>query len=389
MSDEKQVGDMHKFWDKQPVMRENKSITQGYIDESLPTTIPPAEPGKLPEGFTWYDINIENDEQLNEVYNFLSMHYVEDSKHSLRFKYSREIIRWALCVPGYRSDWIFGVKSPGGILVGFISGTPCTIKVNDEILDWSSVNLLCVHTKLRSKNMASTLIAELSRRVRLTGIHKAVFSGSNVPSKPFSKCGFVQRPISIKKLRACEYYPVPPHMMSSCNSKFAIPRLEHNNVRLMTEKDVPNVRKLLNDTDKFKFSIQFNDDLVRHMFLPIKDNLYTYVIPGSSDSIQAFFSFYMIDWSVLSENSMNLEQIRAAYCFYCASYVDMKGVMTDLVNKAGNDAKADIIISLVISDMDSAFSSNKFERGVRELELYTYNYNIEFLESKDVRFIFI
>lgn len=389
MTDDKQADNMHQFWDKQPIMKENRNIPLGYIDETLPTKVPSSEPGKLPEGFTWYEIDIENDEQLDEVYNFLALHYVEDMKHNLRFKYSKEIIKWTLCIPGYRREWILGVKSPNGILVGFISGTPCYIKLGGEVLDWSSVNLLCVHTKLRSKNMASALIAELCRRIRSMGIHRAVFSGDRVPSKPFSKCGFVQRPISIKKLHACDYYPIPPHMVSSYSSKFSIPRLEHSNTRLMTESDVPNVRKLLNDTDKFKFSIQFDDDLVRHMFLPIKDNLYTYVIPGSSDSIQAFFSFYMIDWSVLSENSMNIELIKAAYCFYCASYIDMKGVITDLVNKAGNDAKADIIMSVVISDMDSAFSANKFEKGVRELELYTYNYNIEFLESKDVRFLFI
>ena len=50
-----------------------------------------------------------------------------------RFDYSIPFLRWALTPPGYKKDWLFGVR--GGKkkkLFGFISGIPVHMTVNGK-----------------------------------------------------------------------------------------------------------------------------------------------------------------------------------------------------------------------------------------------------------------
>ena len=52
-----------------------------------------------------------------------------------------------------------GVRVTGsGKLVGFISGIPARVKVNDDVVSMVEINFLCVHKKLRSKRLAPVLI---------------------------------------------------------------------------------------------------------------------------------------------------------------------------------------------------------------------------------------
>ena len=63
-----------------------------------------------------------------------------------RFDYSLKFIQWALNPPGYKKDWLFGVR--GGKknkLFGFISGIPVNISVNGKKMVMAEINFLCVH----------------------------------------------------------------------------------------------------------------------------------------------------------------------------------------------------------------------------------------------------
>ncbi len=80
-------------------------------------------------------------------------------------------MQWALTPPGYKKDWIFGVR--GGKknkLFGFISGIPVHLEVNGKKLVLAEINFLCVHKQLRTKKLAPVLIKEVTRRVNLCNI---------------------------------------------------------------------------------------------------------------------------------------------------------------------------------------------------------------------------
>ena len=381
--------ELHMFWSQQPVSRTGESATtQGYIDQSIPVTEPPAEPGKLPDGFTWSTIDITDDKLLQEVFNFLAQHYVEDDDHRFRFLLSPALLRWALTPPGAIKEWIFGVRARTGALVGFISGVPYQMRLEDDVQPWCAVDFLCTHSKLRAKRLAQILIFELARRVRRAHVYRAVFTGSDVPSEPFCKSAYFHRPLNLKKMNAVGFYPIDSNKMASAQKRFALPALVHGNCRPMREEDVESVTELLNgSSSNFKFDIQWTPELVRHMLLPREDILYSYVIPSGS-GVMAFFSFYIMNWKVLNDSTP--VDIRAAYLWYnVANGVNGKSLVADLLNKAVNDAKADVANALGQSGICEALTSNKFEKGSKDLEYYSYNYAVPTFEDSGLRLIFV
>ncbi|KAH0785518.1 glycylpeptide N-tetradecanoyltransferase 1-like [Histomonas meleagridis] len=382
--------EMHKFWSKQPVLRENEEGFDGYIDTSIPVTAPPDHPASLPSGYTWCTIDINDDQQLQEVYKFLSLNYVEASDHRFRFLLPASLIKWALLVPGYIQDWFIGVRTKTGALCGFISGIPIKIRLNEDVQTWCSVNFLCVHARLRSKKLAPVLIFELARRVRLHKVYRAVFSGGDdVPSKAFSQVQYMHRPLNLKKMSASGFYPISKSAMASAQKRFALPKLVHGNIRPFCEADVEGVTNLFKNTSSnYKFDIDFTPELVRYMFMPREETIYSYVIP-SSNGPAAFASFYLMKWSVLNESSSTVTEIRAAYIYYTVTNnIDMKSLVADIVNKAVNDAKADIINGFSFTG-EGALTAHKFEAGSKCLQYYSYNYAVPNIPTEEMRYIFV
>jgi glycylpeptide N-tetradecanoyltransferase len=95
--DELQSKEKWKFWETQPVPALKSSIPVG-INE-------PIEPNKkldeikadsfsLPDGFNWDDLDLNNKDELSELYNLLTENYVEDDDNMFRFDYSREFLKW-------------------------------------------------------------------------------------------------------------------------------------------------------------------------------------------------------------------------------------------------------------------------------------------------------
>ncbi|KAL8430629.1 hypothetical protein ACSSS7_005801 [Eimeria intestinalis] len=141
----------HLFWDTQPVVKasEIQLITpadEGPIDSTKTVEDVRKEPYKLPSGFVWTEC---------DLYQLLSMHYVEDDDNLFRFNYGREFLVWALDPPGAIKEWIIGVRVEAtSKLVGFITAIPTALLCNGKRVEVAEVNFLCVHKKLRSKRLA-------------------------------------------------------------------------------------------------------------------------------------------------------------------------------------------------------------------------------------------
>jgi glycylpeptide N-tetradecanoyltransferase len=155
----------------------------------------------LPEGFEWSNLDLSSETDLNELYDLLKNHYVEDSEGKFRFDYSHAFLKWALSPPGGKSDWLVGVRAPGSPkLFGFISAIPVSMRVNKVEIQMAEVNFLCVHKKLREKRLAPMLIKEVTRRVNLQNIWQAIYtSGTTLPT-PYGTAQYHHRNLNPKKL---------------------------------------------------------------------------------------------------------------------------------------------------------------------------------------------
>lgn len=106
---------LYKFWATQPVPQpgEGPSPEDGYIEPSKPREEVRQEPYPLPKDFEWTTLDIDdpkqvptnsiyrpvshplnNTNQIKEVYDLLSLNYVEDDDAAFRFQYSAEFLTW-------------------------------------------------------------------------------------------------------------------------------------------------------------------------------------------------------------------------------------------------------------------------------------------------------
>lgn len=125
---------------------------------------------------------------------------MEDSEGIFRFEYSIELIHWVLMTPDYIKDWHVGLRnSKNKKLLGFISGTPCKVKVNNNVVKMAEINFLCVNRKLRTKRMAPMLIKEVTRRVNLQGVWSAIYTSGETFPTPFTEANYFHRTLNPKK----------------------------------------------------------------------------------------------------------------------------------------------------------------------------------------------
>lgn len=92
----------HAFWGSEPVPQldedRSKKIPDGPIKEIDIERVPKA-PGPLVEGFEWVLMDLTDDKELDEVFNLLSNHYVEDADTAFRFAYSASFLHWYVASP--------------------------------------------------------------------------------------------------------------------------------------------------------------------------------------------------------------------------------------------------------------------------------------------------
>jgi glycylpeptide N-tetradecanoyltransferase len=92
----------HAFWKTQPVpsfdeMASGKDrIPDGPIKE-IDIEKVDKNPSPMYPGFEWVTMDLEDKKQLDEVYELLTNHYVEDKDATFRFKYSPSFLNWYVC----------------------------------------------------------------------------------------------------------------------------------------------------------------------------------------------------------------------------------------------------------------------------------------------------
>lgn len=93
----KNVKDMgsYKFWGTQPVPKfgETGEIKEGPFKIIDPEQVP-KEPVPLIDGFEWVTMDLTDDKELQEVFELLYGHFVEDDEGMFRFNYSKPFLRW-------------------------------------------------------------------------------------------------------------------------------------------------------------------------------------------------------------------------------------------------------------------------------------------------------
>lgn len=340
----------YKFWQTQPVPRfdeTSKKIEEGPI-KIINLDSVPKEPSAMLEGFEWVTMDLTVEKELEEVYELLNGHYVEDGEAMFRFNYSQSFLNWALKSPGWRKEWHVGVRaSKSRKLVAFISGVPVDLRVRSKVLKSTEINFLCVHKKLRSKRLAPVLIQEITRRCYILGIFQAIYTAGVVLPKPVSSCRYFHRSIDWLKLYEVGFSPLPANSTKARQiTRYQIPSSTSTvGLRVMEFKDIPAVQDLLDRyLKRFDMAPMFNREEIEHWLLhddkAAEQVVWSYVVEDEkTHKITDYFSFYCLESTVIG--NQKYDNVRAAYLFYYATETafakEEKG-LKERLNALMNDA---------------------------------------------------
>lgn len=287
---------------------------------------------------------------------------------------------WALTPPGFRRDFLFGVRSSKSKkLVAFISAVPARLKVYEKEINVVEINFLCILKKLRSKRLAPVLIKEITRRANLQGIFQAVYTAGSVLPVPISSARYYHRSLNPKKLVDVGFTRLSSRMtMARMIKLYRLPaEPQIPGIRPMEAKDVDQVHVLLNDyLRKFDLKILFHRDEVAHWLLPRDKVINSYVVEKDG-TVTDFLSFYHLPSSILHKH----DTLYAAYSFYnVATSVTLKELMKDALILAKSE-NADVFNALSLMDNMEFLEELKFGIGDGNLQYYVYNWNCPEIES--------
>jgi len=175
-------------------------------------------------------------------------------------------------MPGYKKEWLVCVRAgPKKKMYGCITGIPIHMMVNGKPVEMAEINFLCVHKNLRAKRLAPVLIKEVTRRVNECNVWQAIYTAGITIPTPFTGATYWHRSLNPKKLVDIHFSYLPQGTpMARYVKQYKLPAQTANQqMRPMTEKDVPRVTEMLNDyLSKVKIHIIFTEDEVAHFLLP-------------------------------------------------------------------------------------------------------------------------
>ncbi|KAG8344194.1 Myristoyl CoA protein N myristoyltransferase N terminal domain [Trypanosoma vivax] len=442
----KSVSNVHKFWNTQPVQQPGapEADRAGPVEKPIPVEEVPTEPLPIASAFEWWNPDVQNEEDLNAIYELLCSNYVEDDDSMFRFHYSKEFLRWALAPPGYYPSWHVAVRRiEDKQLLGFVAGIPVTMRMGtpkkllrnrQRVDDGASqatedyleprticeINFLCVHKTLRDKRMAPILIQEVTRRVHLKDIWQAIYTAGTLLPTPFASGNYFHRSLNPEKLIEVQFSGMPEQYRRFQNPKAMLKRLYRlpeetrtRGLRPMEPKDVPQVANLLREKLLgIDVAPVFTDEEVAYYILPRENVITSYVVERGSEGdlfeeteapkgkkdknkkaknnsakgegkrITDFFSFYSLPSSVIGNSKHST--LKAAYIYYSvATSVPLTQLINDLLIVACRDG-FDVCNVVDIYEHGTFLKDLKFLTGDGRLHYYFYNWSYPNVKPSDV-----
>ncbi|KAI9916161.1 hypothetical protein PsorP6_017933 [Peronosclerospora sorghi] len=383
----------HRFWHTQPVP---KLIDSNSGENCLPgpivvpqktVTQVRQQPYHLPNGFKWSTLDIRDPSHLHEVYELLSLNYVEDDANTFRFDYSVEFLQWVLAPPRFHQDWHLGVRSTQNhTLLAFVSAIPTQIRVDSKSINMTEVNFLCVHKRLRDRRLAPVLIKEITRRVNLCNVWQAIYTAGVVFPTPVAHCRYFHRPLNPRKLIETGFSTLSPYMpLSQVIQKFELPsHTVTRGFRSMKRSDVLQVTNLLkNYLTNFRLAAEYSEDEVEHWMVPRTGVVSAYVVEDpDTQEITDVCSFYHLPSTIIGCDKY--EKLYAAYSFYnVATSVTLSQLMQDAMIMAKKQ-DLDVFNALDVMENREILQPLKFRPGSGTVQYYLYNWRCPRMTSDSV-----
>lgn len=373
----------HNFWSKMPVSNKTNSNEILKLEQNKTYSDIPV---KLSSSLSWYNIDIDNDKDLEDIVNFLNNNY-HDKDSDCCFIFNKNILQWFL---GYNSDnkkLAIGIKNKDNFL-GCIFGLIRTLNLNNKIVNGSETNLLCLDKKIRNLNIAPLLIQELTRRNNyLLRINQSIYTTDLKLPNIIGSCRYLYRPINYKRLLNLNMLDnsLKQHSDEVLKNHFHLKKTKVKGKIILLTKD--NVDKYINQCIKLlnkklmetHVSYLFDKKLFKHTF--INDLSKCWVI-HSKGIVSDMMSCYYQKAYLKNEK----EYITNCNLFY---YFNNKNKIENLASIVINDCIKNNIDRIKVLEL---FDYNKlkdfnFDEGYVQLNYYIYNWSCKTLQNDKLGYL--
>lgn len=298
----------HKFWKSQAIKNYKLNNINNYSGpiENYKFNFS-EDPIFISTDLSWYELDIEDEKDLNDLYIFLKSYYRDNKENKFKLHYTKELLKWLLLVPNYQKDLHLSLKYKN-IIIATIIGIPRTINILDKNIFLIEINLLCIRDEFRKKRLSPLLIREISRRISKKNIWQAYYTNDlNLPNSLCEGTYYI-RPLNIEKLLEIKYIYNPEN----------IKLLEKptKNLELLTnnKNEIKLCCKLLNKfLLNFKINLNISEKEFKYLFLPRENLIFSWILKNNG-LITDFISF--VNLSLIVNNNSKYSEIKEATLFY-------------------------------------------------------------------------
>jgi len=377
----------HKFWKTQPI--QNTTIKEKITSSSDITELNDDMFGKselnLPENFTFYTINSDNDDDINDLHNFLYENYNQKDDDT-GLHYTKESLRWYLNNPKNFKDMFLFVKYKNKV-VGSIIGIPINISIFGIIDTVIDTSFLCVNKKIRSNSLASIMIKELLRRMYNNKVKYGYYTSPLTLPNALTKSNYYHKIINIKKMMDINFISKPDSISTRSFEKlFKINDNTITNIKKLTENIIEKCYKLyLNHYNVYKIHQVLSIEEFKYKFMPVDNVIDTYILETEND-ITCMVSIFYLKARLFNNPKYTDYEIAQIYHYAFSNEEVFINFLND-ISVLMKQKNIDVINW--IEQMSNHLFLNKlnFKQGSGELYYHFWNKKIPNITNRDIALV--
>jgi len=260
-------------------------------------------------------------------------------------------------------------------MVGFIGGLIEKTQINSQVIDVLNVNIFCVYQKLRTKNIATTLIKEMINKANNNNLRQGFFVTERYLPHPISSITNYVRPLNYNRLVELKYMqPSKDKSGNICKTTdmikyYALNHTLDNKFIKLTPEQIPIIYEIYNEyMEKYNLWTRYSFEEFKTILT--NKTVKTYVAINESGNPVDFISYYQFQYLTKDDQILNAGKLFLYTSVKTPPYYLMKNALI----AAKNDG-LDLFSSLNCLENDSVLNELKFLTTENQQHYYIYGNN--------------
>jgi hypothetical protein len=346
-----------KYWKKKPVQKFDEKV---YVSEEICSkNILMKKYGslnqELPVGYQWDKIELCDQEKMEHVSTFLTVHYKRGTDSSYIIKYDPNMLKWEMNNHGV----VLAIReTTTDHIVGMIGVTYRTVQLCDDVMTIAEPMYMCCDEKYKHTGIANILMDEITRHSLALGLDKGVFCTNYIVSKPITTFRQYARSINYKKLKENNFVEIAGVNDDDVHNKMRInlnPNKKYVNAK-KSEANIDTVHRLYTQfMSSFNIHIVMNKQEIENYFF---DERYvkTYLVLNENAEPVDFISYNFYDIYNTKKSCDNVMRM-ANILMYSSNEVSPDLLFINILKQLAADKVHNVFITDMMQSSDFILSS--------------------------------